>query len=254
VNLGLENKNVVITGGTRGIGLSIAKGFLAEEANVFIISRNKDRLKEERLEVDFPGKCFFYQADVTDEVSFSRVSSQILKAGHGRIDIVVANVGSGKSVSDPLSDTTSWNRIWDTNFNSALNTARIFHPFLSESKGSLLFISSIAGVEFIGAPTDYSTAKSALIAFSKTLSHRLAPSIRVNVIAPGNIFSEDGTWGEKMRENPDKVNEMLRTKVPLQRFGLPEEISDLVLYLSSARASFITGACFVIDGGQTTQF
>lgn len=254
MNLFLENKNVIITGGTKGIGLSLAQGFLEEKANVFIISRTKDEATETTFNELFPGKSFFYQCDVTDEESLKRISQEILDETGNRIDIVIANVGSGRSVPDPISNQVSWNKVWNTNFTSALNTARVFHPPLTANKGSLLFISSIAGTEFIGAPTDYSTAKSALLAFSKSLSHRLAPFVRVNVIAPGNIFTENGTWGIKMLENPDKVKEMLETKVPLQRFGLPGEVTDLALFLSSSRASFITGACFVIDGGQTIQF
>ncbi len=254
MNLSLENKNIVITGGTKGIGLSLAHGFLEEKANVFIISRTKDEATETFLNDRFPGKSFFYQCDVSDEESLVEICQKILQVTAGKIDTTIANVGSGRSVPDPVSDKESWNKVWDTNFNSALNTARVFHPSLSANKGSLLFISSIAGTEFIGAPTDYSTAKSALLAFSKSLSHRLAPAVRVNVIAPGNIFTEEGTWGNKMRENPGKVKEMLETKVPLQRFGKPEEVTDLALFLSSARASFITGGCFVIDGGQTIQF
>ena len=89
---------------------------------------------------------------------------------------------------------------------------------------------------------------------SKNLSKKLAPKIRINTIAPGNIFIKDGTWDLKMKINPETTNQMLKEKVPLQRFGLPEEISDLVLFISSNRASFITGSCIVIDGGQTNSY
>jgi len=129
-----------------------------------------------------------------------------------------------------------------------------FSENLIENNGSLIFISSIAGMEFLGAPVVYSTAKSALISFAKSLSHKLAPKVRVNVVSPGNVWVKNGTWDIKMKENPEKVQNMLNEKVPLKRFGLPAEVSDLVLFLSSTKASFITGGCFVIDGGQTTSF
>ena len=118
----------------------------------------------------------------------------------------------------------------------------------------MLFISSIAGLEFLGAPTAYSTAKSALNSFVKTLSHRLAPGVRVNAIAPGNIWIPEGAWHKKSIINEKKLKEMLDEKVPLKRFGLPEEVADLVLFMSSEKAAFITGSCYVIDGGQTTAY
>jgi 3-oxoacyl-[acyl-carrier protein] reductase len=86
------------------------------------------------------------------------------------------------------------------------------------------------------------------------LSHKLAPSIRVNVISPGNILVEGGSWDRKLKENKQAVSKMLAEKVPLKRFGLPAEVSHLVLFLSSSRASFITGSNFIIDGGQTVTF
>ena len=82
----------------------------------------------------------------------------------------------------------------------------------------------------------------------------MAPNARVNSVAPGNVWIENGTWDLKQRENPDGIQKLLNEKVPLNRFGLPEEIANLVLFLASERASFITGSCFVIDGGQTISF
>jgi 3-oxoacyl-[acyl-carrier protein] reductase len=254
VDLSLENKVVVVTGGTRGIGLAVSKAFLNEGAKVHVIARNENVVLNSQLEKEFPKAYFFYQCDVTSEVSISNVCNKILEVENDVIDIVVANVGSGKSVAAAISDAENWESSWNINFNSALLTARVFHSTIQKTKGSLLFISSIAGQEFIGAPTDYSTAKSALISFAKILSHKIAPLARVNVIAPGNIYSEDGTWGNKMKINPKAVLEMIDNKVPLKRFGTPEEVSDLVLFLSSSRASFITGSCFTIDGGQTVSF
>ena len=129
-----------------------------------------------------------------------------------------------------------------------------FSNVISQNKGSITFISSISGIEFVGAPISYSTAKAALNSFTKTLSQKLAPNVRVNSVAPGNIWIENGTWDLKQKENSEGVQKMLNEKVPLNRFGLPEEVGNLVLFLSSKKASFITGSCFVIDGGQTISF
>ncbi len=254
MDLSLSNLNVVVVGGTNGIGLAIAKGFLREKAYVHVISRTRNEELVTELKNIYPATFFSYTADATNEESLEHAGTQILTNARSKVDIVISNVGSGKGTQMPVSDKSDWDRSWNTNFNSALNVTRVFTPELLKVSGSLIFISSIAGMEFIGAPTDYSTAKSALIAFSKSLSHRLAPDIRVNIVSPGNIMVKDGTWDIKMKDNPVKVSEMLNEKVPLKRFGLPEEVCDLVLFLSSPRAAFITGGCFVIDGGQTIGF
>ena len=254
MDLSLSNLNVVVVGGTNGIGLAIAKGFLREKAYVHVISRTRNEELVTELKIIYPSTFFSYTADATNEESLAHAGTQILTNARSKVDIVISNVGSGKGTQMPVSDNTDWSRSWDTNFNSALNVSRVFTPELLKSTGSLIFISSIAGMEFIGAPTAYSTAKAAIIAFSKSLSHRLAPNVRVNVVSPGNIWIKNGSWDVKMKENPEKVSTMLNEKVPLRRFGLPEEVCDLVLFLSSTRAAFITGGCFVIDGGQTTKF
>ena len=252
MNLELTDSQVVIIGGTKGIGLSIARNFLSEGAVVHVISRNINRELKIELEKKNPSRVYFYQSDATIEESLNHTYPQILQNSKNKIDILIANVGNGTGVSDHVPKKEDWDSSWNINFNSALNSIRVFSKKISESSGSITFISSIAGIEYLGAPISYSTAKSALIAFAKSLSHKLAPSVRVNVVAPGNILVENGAWDKKMKTNPEFIISMLNEKVPLKRFGLPDEISNFVLFISSPKASFITGGCFVIDGGQTT--
>jgi len=116
----------------------------------------------------------------------------------------------------------------------------------------LLFISSIAGLEAIGAPTDYSVAKSAIVALTKQLARKLAPRVRINCIAPGNVWFQGGSWDEKLQADPERVKALIENTVPMKRFGTPQEIADVAVFLCSSRASFITGA--VVDGGQTVGF
>ena len=254
MDLQFKNFHVVVVGGSYGIGLTIVKEFLAENAFVHVISRNKNDKTVKELEEKYSSSVFFYSCDATVVESLSKTVEKILINSGNRIDVVVSNVGNGKGQQIPISEVENWETSWNINFNSALNCARIFSQALIESNGSLIFVSSIAGIEFIGAPTDYSTAKSAIITFAKSLSHRLAPNVRVNVVAPGNIWTEEGTWKNKMEKDPIGVNNVLQTKVPLQRFGTTAEVSNAVLFLSSTKASFITGACLVVDGGQTISF
>ena len=248
MHITFKDKIVVVVGGTKGIGLAISKSFLASDAIVHVISRHKNIDLENILKLQYKSKVFFHIVDSTVESTMQNIANKI-----GNFDILVSNVGSGKSDSKSINDSTVRNLSWDINFTSSLNSARVFSPFINNS-GVITFISSIAGIENINAPTEYSVAKSAIITFSKILSQKFAPRIRVNAVAPGNIFFKDGTWDLKNSENPEIVSEMLENNVPLKRFGKPEEVADLVLFLSSEKAKFITGSCITIDGGQTKSF
>jgi 3-oxoacyl-[acyl-carrier protein] reductase len=252
MDLGLCNKRVLVTGASKGIGFSIAKAFLAEGAKVFVVSRGLDQLNKTK---DFfvkefgQSQVFMEKCDCTDPRSIELLKKSIKKQWSG-IDIVVANIGDGRSVPDAIPDDIQWKKTWDSNFESALHTARSFLPMLKDSKGSLLFISSIAAMEAFGAPVDYSTAKAAVVALSKNMARKLAKEVRVNVLAPGNIYFNEGSWDEKVKQDKDKVKEIIESTVPMNRFGLPEEVADAAVFICSERAKFITGSVIVVDGGQ----
>ena len=254
MDLGLKNKHVLITGSSRGIGLAIAESFLQEDAKTCLVSRGSNALFESEkklqdtygLESVFACKC-----DCTNIESLNDLKSEV-EDRWSSLDIVVVNVGDGQSVSDALPDDEQWRRTWSNNFESALQTARVFLPMLKKSKGSLLFVSSIAGVEAFGAPTDYSTAKTAIIALAKNMARKLASNnVRVNTIAPGNVLFNGGSWDEKTRQDKKRVEKIIKSTVPMNRFASPQEIADSAVFLCSDRASFITGATLVVDGGQT---
>ncbi len=232
MELELNGKRVLVTGGSRGIGAAIAGHFLKEQAQVRIVSRGSEKLRqtESELQKQYGVKQVAgIQCDCTNDNALKELRQSIVKDWRG-IDIIVANIGDGRSVSDPLPENEQWQRTWNTNFESALLTARTFLPLLEQSKGCLLFISSITGLEAIGAPVDYSTAKAALIALAKNMARKLAPDVRVNVIAPGNILFPAGSWDEKIKQDSDRVDNIIKSTVPMKRFGSVDEIADAAIF------------------------
>jgi len=253
MDLGLSDKRILVTGASRGIGAAVAKGFLSEGSKVCLVSRGSKQLfkTQETLASEYGGEQVLVETcDCTNEQALHSLRDRVDHCWGG-VDIVVANIGDGRSVPDALPDTDQWQKTWNNNFESALLTARTFLPLLQESKGCLLFVSSITAMEAFGAPVDYSTAKSAVSALAKNMARKLAQEVRVNVLAPGNVYFPGGSWDEKIKQDADRVETIIQSTVPMNRFGTPEEMADAVLFLCSDRAKFITGSTIVVDGGQT---
>jgi 3-oxoacyl-[acyl-carrier protein] reductase len=255
MNLDLVKKVVLVTASGHGLGKGIAKGFLEEGALVVVTDIDNNRLEStvgEFIQLYGKENIFSFCGDLTIEEQIVNCIAEIV-AKFGKLDILIANLGTGKGSQEWNIDNENWNRMMDMNFNAARKTVNAAVQHMPKETGSsITFISSIAGVEVIGAPIHYSVAKAALIAYSTNLSKKLASdNIRVNSVCPGNIYFKEGTWDFKMLENKDKVEEMLEKDVPLKRFTTPEEIANLVLFLSSEKAGFITGSCIISDGGQT---
>ena len=146
----------------------------------------------------------------------------------------------------------------EINLLNAVGIVNRLYPLLEKnvskvgSSPSITFISSICGVETLGCPVAYASAKSALISYSKNISLPLGrKGIRVNTVTPGNIMFSGSIWEKKIKEDKKKVDEMLKNEVPLQCFGGTEDIASAVVFLASGKAKFVNGANWVIDGGQT---
>ena len=242
-----KNKIAIVTGGTKGIGFKVVKKYLSEGWDVIILSRNSEF--EESLSSSELKKITSYKCYLTKQNEVMKIA-ELLK--NKSVNAVISNVGAGSGSRDTFPPDKEWNKIWDTNFTSSKNTAKYFYKLLEKNNGHLIFISSIAGVEFLDAPIAYSVSKSALITYSKILSKRLSPKIKVNTIAPGNILTKDGVWSKKMKNSRLETKNYINDNVPLRKLGNADEIADLVYFISSDKISFMNGSTIVIDGGQTS--
>jgi 3-oxoacyl-[acyl-carrier protein] reductase len=254
MNLSLVGKVAAVTGSSRGIGQAIAEALLGEGSRVCISGRESARLSEteaalaQRFGAANVSAC---AGDLTLEDTATAFAAHVDRT-FGRTDILVANVGSGRGTPGWDLDDAEWQRMFALNFWSAVRAARAFLPALQRQGGCILFVASIAGVEALSAPLPYSAAKSALIAYAKNLSRLTAQDrVRVNCIAPGNVLFPGGSWEGPLAKRRQEVLDMIEREVPMNRFGSAEEIASLAVYLCSDSAAFITGACFVADGGQT---
>lgn len=259
MKLGLDGKAVFISGASRGIGFAIARGFLAEGAAIAITGRDTAALEAARtaLATDFPkAGIAAIAADMSDEAAIVRALDQAEKS-LGAIHAAVANAGTGKSVPGHALSRADWSASLDANLMTGVLLASAVLPRLAAAHraGSLTFVSSIAGLEAIGAPVPYAAAKAALQAAVSSYARQVGgDGVRVNAVAPGNVLFPGGTWEKKLAEKPGFFEAVIAAEVPLKRFATPAEIADMVVFLASERAAFVTGATMVVDGGQTRSF
>jgi 3-oxoacyl-[acyl-carrier protein] reductase len=255
VDLELQNKIVFVAGSSRGIGRAVAKGFAMEGARVVLSGRTGEDLKRAEREIAQElsnAQIMCCPGDLTKLETIRQALADV-RQRWGAPEIVVANIGTGRGQPGWRLNADEFLALWEMNFFSAVRLASEALPGMVEQKrGAIVFVNSIVAVESTPAPLAYSSAKAALLNYTKNLARQVAADgIRVNTVAPGNIFFDGGSWDKHLQARRDEVLGYIASEVPMQRFGKPEEIADAVAFLASARASFVTGACLVADGGQT---
>jgi 3-oxoacyl-[acyl-carrier protein] reductase len=233
----------LVSGSSRGIGKAIVERLASDGMQVTATGRSKEALallQSERVDV--------FAGDLTAEADVKACVDAVL-AKRGRLDVVVANLGSGSSMPGWDVPLEEFRRVFELNYFSAVLLCQYALPRMTDG-GHIVLIGSIAGMEALGAPIAYASAKAAIVGYAKALSRAVAArKIAVNVVSPGNVLHEGGTWEKKMNDAPDATRAYIENEVPFQRFASPSEIADAVSFLVASR--FITGANLVVDGGQT---
>ena len=252
MDLGLTNKIALITGSSRGIGRAIALGLAAEGCHVSLCARGADALHQTETDVAAKGvQTLAISADVTVPGEIDKVVQATLDRW-GRIDILINNVGGSKWTPFESVPDEEWMDIFNLNLFAAVRTTRAVLPSMkAQGSGSIITISSIFGRES-GGPVTYNATKAAEISMSKMLAKEMAKTgIRVNTVAPGSVIFPGGNWQKRLDADPEGIRAFVDREIPCGRFGTPEEIANVVVFLSSDRASWVTGACVNVDGCQS---
>ena len=253
MDLRLTGKVAIVTGSSRGIGRAIASGLAAEGCALTLCARTPEALEEAAAELRARGaRVLAVTADLARSADPARVAEATLQT-YGRVDILVNNAGGARNAG-PFLETTdaAWQAALDLNLLAAARLSRLVAPAMQQAGGgAIVNISSIWGRESGGTAT-YNAVKAAEISLAKSLSRELAPlNIRVNSVAPGSILFPGGSWDRRLQADPKGITDFMRANIPFGRFGTPEEVADVVVFLCSTRATWVTGACLPVDGGQS---
>lgn len=249
MDLGLKGLNVLVTGGSKGIGRRAADIFAEEGANVSICARNADDVAGAVASLKGKGVKAFGQAiDVGNKQALEGWVADSAKA-LGGIDIVVANVSALAAAED---SEASWQAQFDIDMMHTVRTVNATLPYLEKSKWpSIVIVSSVSGREVDFTSPAYGAFKAALIHYAQGLAHKLAPKlIRVNAVSPGNVYFKDGIWHYIETNLPDLFKQALALN-PTGRMATPEEIGKGIVFLASPASSFTMGTNLVIDGALT---
>jgi 3-oxoacyl-[acyl-carrier protein] reductase len=240
-------KKVAVAGGSRGIGLSIANVFAAEGADVAICARGAEGLKTAERELRQHGQVVFGMAcDLGDAVAVTHYVMEAAKALDG-IDILINNA-SGMGAKD---DENGWLSSINVDLMATVRATQTAIPFMEKAGGgAIINISSISGLMAVPRSLPYAAVKAALVNYTMGQGLALAAKkIRVNAIAPGSIEFPGGVWASRKASDPQLYQRTLQS-IPWGRFGMPEEIAKVALFLASDMASWVTGQTIVVDGGQ----
>ena len=245
------NKVVVVTGATSGVGRAVARRFASEKAQVVAVGRNAKALNEVVREIESAGgQSQLTSADVTNESDAQRIVVRAIDR-FGRLDVLVNAAGHISSGTVETTDLLSWDAMMNVNLRSIFYLMQLATPHLITTKGNIVNVSSVTGLRSFPGVLAYCVSKAGLDQLTRCAALELAPKgVRVNAVNPGVVVTEIHKRGGMSEEDYAKFLEHSKTTHPLGRVGEAGEVADLIFYLASHRAAWITGGTYQIDGGR----
>jgi 3-oxoacyl-[acyl-carrier protein] reductase len=244
MKLDFHGKNVVVAGGSRGIGRSIALAFAESGANVSICARGEDALRATEKEMRLSGgKVHAASCDLADDAAIKAYVNAAAVA-LGGIDVLVNNASAfGRS-----DDEAGWAASIGVDLMAPVRASYAALAYLEKSEGAIVHIAALSGMRPSVRTPPYGAIKAAIIQYTKTQAAQYAPKkIRVNCVAPGPIYFKGGTW-DINRRNAPQIYEHVMARCPFGRMGTPEEVANVALFLASDAASWVTGQTIAVDG------
>jgi NAD(P)-dependent dehydrogenase (short-subunit alcohol dehydrogenase family) len=258
MDLDLKGKVAVITGGSVGIGLAVARGLAAEGVHLVLCARNEDRLQQEagQIAAEFGVRAIGVAADVSRAQDIERIVGRVRAEFEGA-DILINNAGTGSEETILDAPDDKWQYYWDLHVMAAVRLSRSVAPLMKARGGGVIVNNaSICATQPLGYEPIYNTTKAALVMFSKCLANELIPfNIRVNTINPGLVMTPDWQKTAKALTAGTEttweahLDKIAKDNAPIGRFATPEEVANFFVFLCSDRASYSVGSTYYVDGG-----